>query len=125
MKKTVSTRVSQGWVVLGIMGILVCSAAWIREGFEIASGAGLSYLVTVGFFIFATLAGIGATQNKLWGKVLLTVASALLLLYCLLFLGHVWTSFGVIWFFIVLALFVFAIITIPLVWIQKYAPTSG
>ena len=125
MKKAVSTKVSQGWVVLGIIGILICFAAWIREGSEITSGAGLSYLVGIVFFVFATISGFAATKNKLWGKVSLTIASALLLLYCLLFLGHVWTSFGVIWLLIVSALCVFAIITIPIVWLQKFAPTSG
>jgi len=119
MKKRFSEKVSQGWIVLGIIGILTGFIAWIREGFGITSGADWSYLIMIGFFIFATFAGIGAKENKLWGKLLLTVTSVLLLLYCFMFLGHIWTSFGVIWFCIVLTLCVFAVVTIPMVWIKS------
>jgi len=124
MAVVVAKKISISWILLGVVGVLGLLFAWFREGFDIGPSANLSYIKSIGFFVFATLSGIGATKNKLWGKVSLTIASILLALYCFLFLGAVWTNFGKLWFTVAWILFVFAIVSIPLIWIKRRAPTN-
>ena len=116
MRIIVAKKISQGWIGLGIVGILGCFVAWFREGFAITTTANLSYIISIMFFVFAVISGIGSSRNKLWGKILLTLASILLTIYCFLFLWHVWTTFGIFWLTIIVVLFVFAITSIPLIW---------
>lgn len=125
MLRNILSSIKKAWVVIGGMGIILSLLAWIRGGFNISYEINESYVIAIVFFILTIFSAIGACRQQRWGKVSLTILLLLLVLYCILFLGFmasgtITTIAGKIMFMGVCGLLIFAIVSIPAVWIKEH-----
>ena len=123
MLKNILRGIKKAWIIIGGMGIILSLLAWIRGGFNMCYEINESYVIAIVFFILTIFSAIGADRQQRWGKVSLTILLLLLILYCILFLGFmssgtITTISGKIMFMGVWSLLIFAIVSIPAVWMK-------
>ena len=123
MLKNILSGIKKAWVVIGGMGFFFSSLAAMRDGLNIPFGATASYAIIytiiIVFFILTIFSAMGACKQQRWGKVSLTILLLLLVLYCVLYLICVRTGAGMLWFLVVWSLLIFAIVSIPAVWMKN------
>ena len=118
MLKNSLDAIKKIWVVISIIGIFFIFLDLFRDNEGIPLEANAGNVIAIVFFILTIFSAMGACKQQRWGKVSLTILLLLLVLYCVLYLICVRTGAGMIWFLVVWSLLIFAIVSIPAVWMK-------